>query len=383
MAVLASDSKEFKRAAIERTLDGTPVVKDPRGFYTQLGVAVVIPDPNEFRKQLVDGFRLAATKHGIALPRQFGSSEFVVDSLFSRRYMEARAFLHRVLEHVQDRIEHVDVSWLIVSPKEVPTVRLRAKGTGHEDVPVKQFLASQGNVHSMVSSWLFRKLYPGREVDVEVDHFQGKPSRAWTELSGQTGNLRIVPKGDECNPYICIADILAYLTDKGLHANRWKLFPDKVEILWSGRPFKVRAGYLDPGVFPDIAPTDNSPIDLHRWYPSPMTYLLVDSGLLSETTTRPPEVGQDASAESRVTYRDLVEASGFAHAPILSAQLANGGFKFFDAPTDAGCIKDGDHLVYMGSVSKTRSETIQTAVDVEIESLKDLRIRLRARGFSC
>ena len=382
MSILATDSKEFKRASVERTLDGTPVVKDPKGFYTQLGVAVVIPDPDEFSRSLVKAFKEAAVKHHVALPRQFGSSAFVVDTLLSRRYLEGRAFLHQVLESVQNQIEHVDVSWLIASPKTVPTVHVAARGAGHEDVPLKDFFASQGNVHSMVSAWLFRKLF-SRDMDIHVDHFQGKPSRAWSDLSGQTQTLQIVPKGDECDPFICIADILAYLTDRGLHANRWKLFPDKVLELWSRKPFKVRAGYLDPDVFPDIAPTDNSSIDLHRWYPSPMTYFLVDQGLLSDPVTNRTGTGPANPPDSRVTYRDLVESSGFAHAPILLAQLNQGGFKYFDAPTDAGSIRDGDLLIYVGKTSKTKAETIQDAVQVKIESLSDLRVRLRARGFSC
>lgn len=383
MVLLAADSKEFKRASIERTPAGDPIVRDPKAFYTQLGVGVVISDPEKFQREFPSAFAVAAGQHRVKLPRQFGSSRFVIDDLFARRYPDGRAFLYKVIDQVQHLIDHIDVSWLIASPKSLPTVRVGGLGAGHREQPLQDFLADAGNVYPMISGWLYTKLFPSPAPDMVLDHFQAKPSRAWSDLSSGVPSLKIVPKGDECNPFICAADILAYLTDKGLHAERQKLFPSNVNTLWRDRPFSVRAGYLDPEVFPEIAAITNSSVDLHSWYPSPMTYLMVDQGLLSDPVTAPTLDGTGTPSDSRVTYRNLVESSGFANSAILSAQLDGGGFKFFDAPTDAGGIRDGDRLVYFGKNSKSRAETIQTGLDVEVESVRELRERLRPRGFSC
>ncbi|MGP8159216.1 MAG: hypothetical protein ACLPWO_06405, partial [Thermoplasmata archaeon] len=333
-------------------------------------------------------FNEVARKHGVKLPRLFGSSRFVVDELFSRRYGEGRAFLYAVLSRVEPLIRHVDVTWLIASPVTTPTVTIGGKGSAQRDIPIKEFMTSVGNVYPMIAAWVYGKVRPLEKPALEIDHFQGKPSVAWEELSSSGRPMTIVPKGDECSPFICVADIIAYLTDKGLHAMyKWtgkgKLFPDQVKELWKGKPFSVRAGYLDQDVFPDIAPISASPIYLHRWYPSPTTYLLVDQGLLTDLHPAVAPAVSGNVEEREVTYRNFVETSGYGNAAYLSAQIDRGGFKFFDAQTDAPAIRDGDRLVYMGKTSKERAETIRSAVDVKVESMLELRERLRTRGYDC
>jgi hypothetical protein len=388
MELLAADSKEFKRASVTRSPENTATVKDPRAFYTQLGVAVLLPDPERFRDAFVSAFIRTAEKHRVTLPRQFGSSRFVIESIFDRRYNEARRFMYEVLEQTQDLIRHIDVTWLIASPLTTPTVTVGGMGSAQRSIPLKEFVTNAGNTYSMISGWVYTQVFRDERPTMELDNFQGKPSAAWDQLSSSGRPLQVFQKGDECNPFICMADILAYLTDRGLHAvykstGRGKLFPDDVKSLWSNRPFTVRAGYLDPEVFPDIAPINDSPIPLSKWYPTGMTYFLIDQGLLNDMPTKPPASGIGGSSEEAITFRNFLENSGLVNAPLLSAQLDRTGFKFFNAYTDSEGIHEGDRLVYMGKTSKSRAEIIESGIRVKVESMIELRDRLRARGYDC
>jgi hypothetical protein len=381
LSLTATDSKEFKRPRLDRSSggvlvrdsDGRPVVLDNRGFFTQLGCTISFERPQEFRERFISTFREVAANHRVALPRLFVSARTLSDQLMNNDHMAARSFLYHVLDGVKDQISSANLTWLIFPKADPPTVVVGGAGALATEVTSTEFVAALGNMNAPISAWHYWKTRGAKPDEMRIDHFQGRTTPAWTELTSSRVALRVVPWGDESDPFICMADIFCFLTDKRLHADRKRLSPAEVEGVWRELPFPVHGSFMDHRFAPDITWIDEKPIQVAQYFPSPMTYLLVDDALIADSVEKDDEV----------SFRQFLQSKGFVNAVVLDAQLKGGGFKKYHEQADPSTVKDGDHLVYMGAKSKARAEALSYALSITYESVADLRARLRGKGFSC
>ena len=380
MTIIAADAKEFKRPKLEklangelaRKSDGSPVVLDTKGFYTQLASTLVFPNPENFEATFVKAFTDVAKEHNVILPRLFMSSRALLEQVFNNNLSATLSFLYQIVNEVKPLIQRAHVNWLILPPARTPTVLVGGDSAVATPISVREFVATIGNMFPPIAVWHYMKWSGQRLPDVRIDNFQGKTNLAWAELASQSDSIRIIPWGDECDPFICMADIFCYLTDKRLGREKLPLRPENVKKVWDTLvPFEVSDAYLDERLLSLIKWTDNVPLNLQRYYPH-MTYLLIDDELVAV---------KSADAD-RVTYRRFLEERGYVHAVVLHSQLSKTGFKVYH-PNDWDSVRDGDHLVYMGPASEKRAKTLSYAVNVTTESVVELRTRLRGKGYTC
>lgn len=380
MSLVATDAKEFNRPRLERTVygdlartgDGSVIVVDSKGFHTHIGCTLEFPDPETFERKFLEAFRHTSERFRVDLPRLFVSSRAVLEQVFKNDRSATLAFLYQILEEVKVSIGRAHVNWVILPPTRTPVVRTGGVESLSTEVPTREFVSVVGNMFPPISAWHYFRSTNQRMEEVRLDHFQGKTNRAWQELTAATDTMRVFPWGDECDPFICMADIFCYLTDKRLGYEHLDLRPENVPLAWRDLPFPVTGYYMDERFLSELRWTDPAPLRLHQYYPERMTYLMIDDDLLSEQT----------DTQDRVTLRAFLEGRGYIHAVVLHAQLGRTGFKVFH-PDDWSEIRDQDHLVFMGPKSRARAQTISDAVSVTTESVSGLRERLRGKGFNC
>lgn len=100
------------------------------------------------------------------------------------------------------------------------------------------------------------------------------------------GKPRIFPHGDECNPYIMVADIIAYLTDSKLYIQKLKLEPPSLQKVWEPYGFQTETHFLDVSSVAKYRWYSDDPIDLTPYLARPLVFLLVDE--LEKLQPNPP-----------------------------------------------------------------------------------------------
>ena len=73
------------------------------------------------------------------------------------------------------------------------------------------------------------------DLEMHIDGFRSKYTKGWDVVKSKA-STKIFYKGDECNPFITCADIIAFLVDAMLDKGRLKLFPEDVKSVL--RPYK-------------------------------------------------------------------------------------------------------------------------------------------------
>ncbi len=124
---------------------------------------------------------------------------------------------------------------------------------------------------------------------MHLDGFQSKYTQAWDDLT-----RRVVPKvfphGDECNPFINIADLISFMTNIKLGAQtspeRRKLTPENVRDIWNPYSFGVDTHYFDPSIQYKLAWRSEDLIDLKKYFARPMIYVMVDAALKEHLSPR-------------------------------------------------------------------------------------------------
>lgn len=233
---------------------------------------------------------------------------------------------------------------------------------------------------SHITAWSYfgRNAYNGEEV--HLDSFNSKQTYAWEELSIAV-KPKIYPHGDECNPYIAIADLIAYVTDSKLYNFKKKLQTDDIKEVWAGYGFKVESRYLDISQVNKYRWHCDDPIQTTQYLARPMTFLLVDDleKLQSETSsadfsTQEVENSSTYGVESEEKrFKKLVRRMEPWYAVTAYAYIRNGGVQLFNYYMDKNKVRDGDTMVYIGNKSKEMAESFSHMLEIEIMSAKEVR----------
>lgn len=374
MSIIAADGKDFKRPKVVRDEAGAiKEVLHDEGFYSPFGVTLEIDDERSLTADLKTAFLKLSYSYRVTMRRPFCSSKFLVEDVFKNNYPAAISFMHRLLDDVQGHIIRAHYNWVILPRSRTPAVHVGGRfSLGHE-VEVSRFKRDLGNVFPALCAWSYTREYGFSFDTALLDGFQGKTTSAWDELRSHA-KVKIFPKGDECSAPICLSDIFLFLTDKKLYAARKKLFRDEIDTIWSPKSFQVSSFYFDETNLGVVRWVDETPMKLWDYYARPMTYLLVDQKHLAQ----PSEADEELPS-----YKDFLTARGFHELPILHAQDVGGGVKGYHPRDDPKTIVDGDYLIYMGEDSKHIAEGYQDALEVQVLSVKQLREKLRGKGYNC
>jgi hypothetical protein len=234
-----------------------------------------------------------------------------------------------------------------------------------------------------IAAWSYFGIERENMPEIQLDGFNSRQTHAWNGLI-QKAKLKIFPHGDECNPYIMIADIIAYLTDAKLYSQKLSLSVENLQEIWKTYGFQVDSHILKHGNARFYGWHSEDPIDIVPYLARPMIFLLVDE--LEKLQPNPPPTAEqgdneettqleqpsDATTEEK-RFSKLVRRMEPWYAVTAYAYYKGGGAQLFNYHIDRQKVQDGDTMVYIGNQSKTLAESFSHMLDIEVLSAKEIR----------
>lgn len=382
MRVAAFDSKPFNRGTIAEAR-GAPGEEKYTGHSTQLGIGAIIPDEAAFKSAFVEEFDRLKGKFDIDTDLPF----MPTNGLLKHGRWKAIAFTDKLVSSIQDTIEGMHCSFVILPPKIHPTVTVGGNGDSTRAIPTRSFIDRLGPMFSYLTAQSYvytNKRVPG-DADIRIDSFTSKPTRAWDALAKH--RPRVYWKGDECDATIACADLLAFLTDAKLYSSRLKLEPDNVREVWEPYSFDVDVSVYGHGNLWSYAWYSNKPVDIGPYLAKPTVFLSIDN--LADPAPAGSDEGQDDEGDAESNVQDdtgpapisfpvAIKRSDTYVAAVRRAFELSGSLKIFKLDEDAQSVRDNDVFVYIGDRSKRVGRTLQHSVDIEVVSGLELRRSIKS-----
>lgn len=378
MKVAAFDAKPFERVSPASAADQGDR-SGRRGFRTQLGVGVVVGDKDEFRDKFTAKFAELANSFGIRKQVPFCPSSH----LLRHERAKAVAFSDQLVSSVQDMIESVHCFYVILPPSEPDTVRVGGFGCAAREIPTWLFIKNLGPMFSYMTAHDY--LYQNSDLDTSniefhIDAFMSRETKSWDKLVGRVRPM-VFWRGDECNPFIACADIMAFLTDAKLrHKHLW-LRRDNITSVWSDYAFKTTVHYVDRKGISIHAWHNDEPVDPWPYVARPTIFLAMDS-LAQDHGAKSAHDHDGAEARSLATNRGSAPKTSpsniLVKTPVYTAAVRyafahSASLKFFNRHEDFGNVCDRDIFVYIGPESERIGRMLQDAVHIDVMSGVELR----------
>lgn len=371
MAVIAFDAKEFvrtKRVSLESPSSTDLTGRKELAFFTPLGAGVSFVNEQGFINEYLQTVRKLAIDFGVPSRRVIYCSYTLKNEIGLK---DAIPFCDNLVQSLRKYIKSIFISYVILPPKKIPYVEVGGYKCPKEQVPTVKFLRNLCPIFSYITAWSFFGRPRSEKYTVLIDGFTSRHTQAWHDLIGSV-EPKVYPKGDECNPYISFADMIAFLTDAKLYTKKLKLEPSNIEQIWKPYGFDVEARFLDKKLLSKYKWYSRDPIDLNAYLARPMTFMLVDEieklGMGAPRILEEPRISEKPRKFHKVLQRTDPFFAAIAH-----AFHRGGGVQLFDPNTDAEKIRDGDTLVYIGAASKRMAETFGDMYEVDVLSAKELR----------
>jgi len=358
-----------------------------KGYFTPLGVGITFKNDSLFEYAYRAACAQWSAEFGLPANRPVVSSYPVRSQLTLKR---AIPLCDRIVKSVADYVDLAYFSWVSLPPSDYPTVQVGGQRSPRLEIPTQKFLRNLAPSFSYITAWSFFGKRNPAEYTALIDGFRGKRTPAWDDLTART-KPEVFPRGDECNPFIAFADLVAFLTDVKLWQQKEKqdrmLFPENVKAVWEPYPFAVDVRYLDPEVKSKYTWYSNDLIDVGPYLKRPVVFFLADEiekiEIAASTSIDPAqtELNLRLPLEPRPRkFREVLQRMDPYIAVTWLAYKRGGCTQFFDRYTDADRVRDGDVMVYMGERSKQIATTYAHAYEIEVMSAKDLRRMLRNEG---
>ncbi|KAF5069852.1 hypothetical protein DSECCO2_228500 [anaerobic digester metagenome] len=389
MKVVAFDAKDFNRSRVEQRVDRSDpssVEKRYRGFFSPLGVGVTFKDADGFQEEFLSTNGVLKKEFEISNELRFLSSNQLKKDL---NMSKAIAYSNKLIDAIQDQIESIHVSYVVLPPKDRPEVKVGGSRCPLVNLRTEEFVRSLGPMFSYISAWNYMRRKDGEEYELMIDGFRSKNTIAWDELSSKCSPT-IFSHGDECNPFISISDMIAFLTDTRLYHRKpgpatdpmlyRGLRPDNVHEVWEDCSFKTDCRFLDHKVLTKFTWYDDQLIDTTSFMARPIVFFLVDQ--LEKIPIAEPHVMDGPSPAPSVPiskkFSKTVQYQDPFHAALIYAERLGGCVQFYDRFSDSDKVRDGDVLVYMGDNSKKVAQTLADGFDIEMIKAKDLRKKIKS-----
>jgi len=237
-----------------------------------------------------------------------------------------------------------------------------------KEIPVLDFLPRLNPTYVHLCAWDFRSGPIPDSVPIHMDYFEGKITKAWDELR-KMGNFQVFHRGDQCNPFINLADLIIWLTDKRLYRNKLKLDSSNLESVWDDFDGEVKGIFLGDRFLDKMAWVSDDMIDTNPFLSRPTVFIVYDKPkLISEA-----EKSEKGNSNLPSFKEKAVGSSSVVDAALNLAYSIDGGIKFFDPHIDRGLVQDGDTMVYIGEKAKELAMIYADLYDVEVIKGKDLK----------
>ncbi len=381
---VAFDSKNFNRTTtklVPDPNDSSKKISHTTGFFSPLACGVSIKYPDVFESLYKEEFERLRYSFGFQCDMPFLSSRGIREHL-NGDMRRAIAFCDQLVKSIQDLIEHVFFSYIVLPPNTISSVTVGGENCPTEDVGTHNFLRSTSPAFSAIAASQYVYRHNINDSEILVDGFRYKKMSAWNQLLSKC-NPQVYSHGDECNPFISVSDIIAFLTDQkllilgGRDTTLRKLKPENIELAWEGYSFATDVRFLDEKSLGYYTWKSRELIDLSAHYKRPMVFFLVDR-IDSEQLLAPPDdqlegLNQMVPSSVSETFNKQLRRTPIFQLATKYAYLRGGCVQFFDPQTDARTIRDGDTLVYMGSHSKKTALTLSDGLDITVFRAKDLK----------
>jgi hypothetical protein len=340
MSIVAFDAGEFSRW--KKREDKKEVI-----FFTPLGVGVSVKkdDEKQFKTLYHDVCRTLSADFKIPTKRVVYSHS---DLWKEVGHFKAIPFCDKMIEKVQELIEHVFFSYVVLPPAERPTVEVGGYNCPLTEMSTMKFLRSLTPMFSYITAWAHSGKHRLDENQYFIDNFSSKQTTAWRDLLEYRSPI-IFPRGSECNEFISIADMFAYLTEKKLWDNKLWLRPENIEKVWKDYDFSVETRFIDEAVLSKIRWYSKEEIPTADYLARPMVFMDIEG-----------------ISVSRLSKDPLASAAAYACS-------LGGGLEAFDPYIDSDKIRDGDVYVYAGKEAEKRADSFKDMFEIETLSVKELR----------
>lgn len=380
--VAAFDAKEFNRVRPKEIPDPEnpeKTVQKISGFYSPLGCGIVTEYPDVLEKVMKESFKELESSFGFNSGAPFlGSHEIKIN--LDNDMRRAIAFSDQLVQKIQDYIKYAFFTYIVLPPSEIPTISVGGEQEPKREIETYRFLRSCAPAFSALTAWAYAGKHDISDTRVMIDSFRYKKMTAWEHLI-KKASPEIYPHGDECNPFIALADIIAFLTDVKLYLmgkrdmKYRRLTPDGIKDAWNDYSFPVDVWFLDKKGLGLFAWHRDELIDLKPYIKRPIVFFLADR-IENLEIVRSPEAPNKADIPPERRFnRQLRNFPAFKAATKYAYKLG-GSVQFYDPFQDADSVRDGDVIVYMGDNSKKIAKTFSDAYEIEIIRARDLRKKL-------
>jgi len=377
--LLAFDGKDFERIKIVQELDPATnelYLKETTGFYSPLGVGVKFKDLDAFKRDCLTQTQELASEFQVSQKRIMYDSFSLKEELSHRK---AIPFCDKLVTQLQHYIESLFFTYIVMPPDEVPTVTVGGFKSPFCKIKSAEFLRKLQPMFPYICAWSYFGPPDRKQEEIQLDGFNSKQTYAWDDLISKA-KPKIFPHGDECNPYIMLADIIAYLTDAKLYGQKLALKPEPLQEVWKTYGFQVNVHFLDVSNVSKYRWYSNDPIDLTPYLVHPLVFLLVDEFDKLQPNYPPMAEEEDESSETvplpvpeNKRFKKLVRRMEPWYAATAYAYHKGGAAQLFDIHIDRTKVQDGDIMVYIGNKSKELAEGFSHLFDIEVLSAKELR----------
>ena len=301
---------------------------------------------------------------------------------------KAISFADQAITGVQNLIETVHCSYVILSHKKIKEVNVGGFKSSSTSIPTNKFIYNLGPMFSYLtaSSYLYKNKNSSSiegEGEFHIDAFRSKRTFAWTNLIERV-SPKIFWRGDECNPFIACADLLAFLTDVKLYARWLKLEPNDIRKAWKEYSFDVTVHFYNEKALPIYSWHDNKNIDITPYVARPTIFLAIDNienSEYSEDDEGDDRVRDDSEKTKPRKFHDVIKQTDVYHSAVRYAFSKRGSLKIFQRHEDMKSIRDGDVFVYVGENSKKTGEAYGHAYDIKLLSGLKLRRETQQKNY--
>ncbi len=380
----AFDAKEFSRVRyreVPNPSNPEETIQKVSGFYSPLGCGIITRYPDILEESIKNAFDHVGKMFGLNSDMPFmGSHEIKMH--FNNDMSKTIAFADNVVKNIQDYLEYTFFTYIVLPPSEIPTINVGGEKSPKKEIETYKFLRNCAPAFSALTAWAFAGKHKSiSETRLLIDSFRYKKMTAWEQLIKKT-KPEVYPHGDECNPFIALADIIAFLTDVKLYkmgkteTKYRRLTPEGIRKAWEEYAFDSDIWFLNKSGLGLFVWHRDELIDLKPFIKRPVVFFLADR-IETLSVVRSPEAPDKKDIPPERRFNRQIRNFPAFRAATKYAYYLGGSIQLYDPFQDARLVQDGDVIVYMGDNSKKIAKTLSDAYDIKIIRAKDLRKKVK------
>ena len=374
MTIAAFDAKQFRRGKPIIISEGNKQITKYVGFNSQLGAGIIVNEPLKFITHYTNINQELMKDFEIHNELPFFSSSHLKATL---GISKAIVFADQLITKISKMIESIHCSYLILPPSTIPLVTVGGFKCPTTDIATNQFIDNLGPMFSYLTahSYLWMRGYQNvSDLELYIDSFRSKPTKAWDMLI-QKINPKIFIRGDECNPFISCADIIAFLTDVKLYTKHLKLEPNDIKKAWNEYDFDTTVQFFDQNCLQYYTWKSDAHIDFSNYLVKPTIFLAIDDIELERGDEAKLDITDqiDLSSNKPRKFNRVIKKSSVYYAALNYAIQKNGCMKIFSKAEDISLVRDGDVFIYVGTNSEKIGKSLQHGYNIEVYSGVEIR----------